>query len=114
MENKTVTDGKKIEEMKEFDRRVEEAVKALEDKKVGKSDDVPSLRLPGSFVMLTVDGEKDGKVREGGIGIKVGDKWNWHSYTDFKKIIDMCNVCKVQFNNQLEIERSRSTGVQDL
>lgn len=84
------------------------------DDKVSGLGDTPSLRLPGHFVMLTADGSKDGKFREGGIGIKTGDNWNWMTYTDVKKIIDMCKVCKTQFNAQLGIERSRATGVQDL
>ena len=83
------------------------------DGKVDGLGDTPSLRLPGHFVMLTVDGMKDGKKREGGVGIKTGDKWNWMSYTDVKKIIDMCKVCKIQFNSQLELERNRA-GVADL
>lgn len=81
--------------------------------KVGSLDDVPTLRLPGAFVMLTRDGIKDGKKREGGIGLKTGDSWTWLSYMDVKKIIDMCIVCKAQFNDQLALERSRS-GVVDL
>lgn len=103
------TDNGLAEVTKTFDVRVEEEVKKrmAATGKVDESDDVPSIRLPGHFVMLTVDGAKDGKKREGGIGIKTGDKWNWMTYTDVKKIIDMCKVCKVQFNNQLELERSR-------
>jgi len=100
---------------KSFDIKVEEEVKRrmIASGVVKESEDVPSLRLPGHFVMLTTDGSKDGKKREGGIGIKTGDNWAWLTYTDVKKIIDMCNVCKVQFNHQLELERSRVT-VKDL
>jgi len=82
--------------------------------KVGPLQEPVSLRLPGHYVMMTVDGyDKKGALQQGAIGIKSGDNWSWMSYTDMKKIIDMCKVIKMQFNSQLQKERERA-GVDDL
>lgn len=72
-----------------------------------------NVRLAAHFVMLTVDGMKDGKFNDGGIGVKTGDRWTWFTYTDIKKLMDACIVNKKQFNMQLAKERTRA-GVTDL
>lgn len=66
-----------------------------------------TLRLPECFVMMSEDSVKDGKARDGSIGLKTGDGWTWMSYMSVKKIIDLCKENREMFNKQLHTELAK-------
>ena len=76
----------------------------------GGFDDVPTMRVPSGFIMLTKDTTKGEKTYEGSFGIKYGpEKSDWLRipYLEMKKIIDFCKENKHLFNEQLEKERKK-------
>ena len=76
----------------------------------GEMPEVPMLRLPSGFVMLSRDNVSNGRVFEGTVGIKYGpEKGDWLrlSYMDMRKLIEFCTEHRELFNAQLSNERSK-------
>lgn len=72
--------------------------------------DVPTLRIPEGFVVMSFDNVSGNKIYPGTVGIKYGpNKTDWlrFSYMSFKKLIDFCQENREQFNTQLKCEREK-------
>jgi hypothetical protein len=76
-----------------------------------EEDDAVMMRLPECLVLMSPDSTtKDGKVREGKIGLKYGSEktdWIWMPYMSMKKLIDLCKENRELFNTQLSQERQK-------
>ena len=95
-----------------FEKRFKETSKtaASDMTHSGELPDVPMIRLPSGFVMLSRDNTSNGRTFEGTVGIKYGpEKGDWlrFSYTDMKRLIDFCTEHRELFNAQLSNERLR-------
>lgn len=101
----------------------EKAEDTKEDTKVENNNSVvpdepaetPQVRLPSCFVMMTQTGkDKNGKQKEGGVGFKFGEKWQWLTYSELRSVIALANENKPLFNAQLALEREKVRLIEDL